>query len=338
MPDYTNISWADFFSHIYIEKEALQYELTERIVSLYPGAHRISIDHYKDVFNRPHQDCMAQKKAPALILAVKHGELIYPGARVCQNFDNHYFYYTSSIMNCPFDCKYCYLKGMYPSSYIVVFVNIDDIFAATEKLLQEHPVYLCVSYDTDILAMEHITGFASKWCDFASKHSGLTIEIRTKSAYDCSALSEYASENIIMAWTLSPDPVIKSYELHTPALSARIAAIQKARENNFTVRLCFDPMIYIKGWEDIYRDFYKEVFAHIDACQIHDISFGLFRISSSYIKTMRSRHPDSVSTYPYTTTDGICSYDKELAGRMSSFAMNCLTQYVPSDKIYQPEW
>lgn len=64
MPDYTNISWADFFSHIYIEKEALEYELTEQILAMYPDAVRIQIEHYKDIFNRPHQDCEIQKKSP----------------------------------------------------------------------------------------------------------------------------------------------------------------------------------------------------------------------------------------------------------------------------------
>ena len=29
-------------------------------------------------------------------------------------------------MNCPFDCEYCYLKGMYQTPYTVVFVNFED--------------------------------------------------------------------------------------------------------------------------------------------------------------------------------------------------------------------
>ena len=316
----------------------MQYELTERILSMYPDAVRIKIGHYKDIFNRPHQDCELQKKAPSLVLAVKHGELIYPGARVCQNFDNHYFYYTSSIMNCPFDCKYCYLKGMYPSSCIVVFVNLEDIFDETERLLSEHPVYLCVSYDTDLLAMEHITGFASKWCDFASRHDGLTIEIRTKSAFDCTSLARYAGPNIIMAWTLSPEPVIRGYELHTPLLAARLTAVRKACACGFPVRLCFDPMIYIDNWPQVYGDFYRDVFEAVDAGTIHDVSCGLFRISSSYIKTMRQRHPDSISAYPYTNIDGICSYSSGLSDMMSRYAMDCISRYISADKIYQPEW
>mgnify|MGYP006970641936 FL=1 len=30
------------------------------------------------------------------------------------------------MMNCIYDCSYCYLKGMYPSGHMVLFVNIED--------------------------------------------------------------------------------------------------------------------------------------------------------------------------------------------------------------------
>lgn len=80
-----------------------------------------------------------------------------------------HFYYTSCMMNCVFDCEYCYLKGMYPSGNVVLFVNLDDIFDEVYKLLQKHPVYLCVSYDTDLLAVENIFGYTKRWVDFAER-------------------------------------------------------------------------------------------------------------------------------------------------------------------------
>ena len=72
-------------------------------------------------------------------------------------------------MNCVFDCEYCYLKGMYPSANLVVFVNLEDIFAEVEKRLAAHSVYLCVSYDTDLLALEHLTGYAARWIEFVRR-------------------------------------------------------------------------------------------------------------------------------------------------------------------------
>ena len=71
-------------------------------------------------------------------------------------------------------------KGMYPSGNVVLFVNLDDIFDEVYKLLQKHPVYLCVSYDTDLLAVENIFGYTKRWVDFAERHTDLKIEIRNK--------------------------------------------------------------------------------------------------------------------------------------------------------------
>ena len=68
--------------------------------------------------------------------------------------------------DCIYDCEYCYLKGMYPSANIVIFVNIEDIFEELHRMLSEHPVYLCVSYDTDLLAFEAMTGYVREWEHF----------------------------------------------------------------------------------------------------------------------------------------------------------------------------
>ena len=141
----------------------------------------IFIEHYKDLFNRSHQNFAKQKKAPALILAKKTGTLIYKGAPVCQSFGNEHFYYTSCMMNCIYHCDYCYLQGMYPSGHVVVFVNLEDYFNELQLLLQQHSIYLCISYDTDLLALESRFGFVKQWLLFASKYNNLSLEIRTKS-------------------------------------------------------------------------------------------------------------------------------------------------------------
>ena len=71
---------------------------------------------------------------------------------------------------------------MYPCGFLTVFVNIEDYFKELEEILKEHPVYLCVSYDTDLLALEGMLGFCEKWIGFANGHKDLKIEIRTKCA------------------------------------------------------------------------------------------------------------------------------------------------------------
>lgn len=335
MSSYEKTLSAKPFSHIYIEKEAFNYPLTHSILDSFKDSVLIDINHYKDVFNQTHQSFYQQKQTPALILAVKHGELIYPGAKVCQSFGNDHFYYTSNIMNCVFDCDYCYLSGMYPSGNIVIFVNQNDIFNQVDLLLKNHPVYLCVSYDTDLLAMEKLTGFVKNWTEFARKRPDLKIEIRTKSATLDFFDSFGSGRNIIFAWTLSPDEIISLYEHKTPSLLQRITSINHAIGKGYTIRLCFDPMIYVKDYEKIYSNMYKTVFQNIDASKILDVSLGLFRISSSYLKNMRKGKPSEISAYPYVCTDGVMGYEKEKSDKMLDFARREISKYFNPDLIFE---
>ena len=134
------------FTHIYVEERAYGYPLTEKILAKIPEAHVIRIKHYKDVFDRKRQNAPLQKEHQALIIAVREGSRIFKGAPVCQSMGQKNFYYASSMMNCPFDCEYCYLKGMYPSSNMVVFVNLEDYRSDVEDKLKEGPMYVCASF------------------------------------------------------------------------------------------------------------------------------------------------------------------------------------------------
>lgn len=321
------------FSHIYIEEAAYSYPLCTDIINKFPYAEVIRIAHYKDVFNRANQNFIRQKESGTLILAVNNGELIYKGARVCQNFGNDNFYYCSNIMNCFYDCEYCYLQGMYPSGYMVVFVNYEDYFTKIQDLLKTQSMYICISYDTDLLTTEAITGLTEKWIDFVNKNPNLTIEIRTKSAFDVTRFNN-CSERVIFAWTLSPDYVASNYEHHTPALSARLNAVNKAITSGFSVRLCFDPMINIPNYKAIYEEFFSTVFNSMDYKKIYDASLGLFRISSSYMKAMRKKRFCAITAYPYETVDGICSYDEKKSDEMLNFARSEISKYIPAEKIF----
>lgn len=326
--------FANNYSHIYIEDEALSYPMTQDILKHFPESRIIRIRHYKDMFNRAKQDFVMQKHAQSLILAVNHSELIYPGARFCQSFGNEHFYYTSNIMNCIYDCEYCYLQGMYPSGNMVIFVNIEDYFSRIRELLKKHPMYICISYDTDLLAMEGLCGFTQKWIDFTIDNPDLTIEVRTKSMYDITRLKGSSHPDIVWAWTLSPDEVV-CYEHFTPSLTSRLNAIRKALELDCRVRLCFDPMILIPDYKSIYGSFYKYVFEQLDASKIYDVSIGLFRISADYLKSMRRKRACAITAYPYENINGMCSYDTKKTGEMLDFAESELSKYYPSDRIYK---
>ena len=336
--------YQEHFQHIYVEEAILQSPDVERILRKFPKAKVIPIRHYKDVFNRKKQGRLDQSRSRKLILAKKEGQRLYDGAVVCQDFSESHFCYTSLLMNCPFHCAYCYLQGMYPSSNLVMFLNLEDYFSDCKKWIAEKgSLYLCISYDSDLLAMEGVYPYVEEFARFLNQENALRIEVRTKAGGEGLwrkmqrlPLSSDARKRMIFAFTLSPEEIIEEAEEGTARLSSRIFAIQKALEEGYLVRLCFDPMIYHPRWKELYGDLLQEVFEKIPMEQIHDCSVGSFRISESYLKAMGKALPSSPHTqFPYENTGGYYHYPKELMEEMEGFLYSRLQEKLPKEKIFR---
>ena len=336
--------YQEHFQHIYVEEAILQSPDVERVLRKFPKAKVIPIKHYKDVFNRKKQGRLAQSRSSKLILAKKEGQRLYDGAVVCQDFSESHFCYTSLLMNCPFHCAYCYLQGMYPSSNLVMFLNLEDYFSDCRKWIAEKgSLYLCISYDTDLLAMEGIYPYVEEFARFLNQENALRIEVRTKAGGEGLwrkmqklPLSSEGRKRMIFAFTLSPEEIIEEAEEGSARLSSRIFAIQKALEEGYLVRLCFDPMIYHPRWKELYSDLLQEVFEKIPMEQIHDCSVGSFRISESYLKAMGKALPNSPHTqFPYENTGGYYHYPKELMEEMEGFLYSRLQEKLPKEKIFR---
>ena len=334
--DYENLP----FTHIYVEKRVQTHSRTREILTHFPSAQIVAIDHYKDVFNRRGQDAPLQHRFQSLILARKEDHFFYEGAPVCQDFGNTNFYYCSTMMNCLFDCSYCYLKGMYPSGHMVIFVNLEDYFSELDAFLAHKSMYLCVSYDADLLAMEPLAGYAKLWSDYATLHENLKLEIRTKSARLAMWEELPCLSNVIYAFTLSPQKMIDACERGTPSAKARIACALAGLEKKFPVRLCFDPMLYLPTW----REDYGELLSELDAAfaghdltmqKLTDVSVGTFRISQDYMKKLRRALPTaSAVQFPYVNVGGVYQYPPRLLKEMEEYLIEELAKRIDKEKIY----
>ena len=332
------------FSHIYIEEALLGGEEAEAILWKFPKAKCIPIRHYKDLFNRRKQNRALQEKSRKLILAKKEGQRIYPGAPVCQSFSENAFYYASLLMNCPFHCEYCYLQGMYPSANLVLFLNLEDYFSDCQRLIKEKgSLYLCISYDTDLLALEELYPFVERFARFLEEEPDLRIEVRTKAGGESlfrrllkMHLSEDAKKRLIFAFTLSPEKIVSEAEHGTAGLKGRLKAVKMAMEEGFTLRLCFDPMLYHADWESLYTELLETVFREIPMEKLYDVSVGSFRISESYLKAMtKACGASPYTSFPYENTDGYYHYPKELLLKMEGFLEHRLLEKLPKEKIFR---
>ena len=101
------------------------------------------------------------------------------------------------------------------------------------------------------------------------------------------------------------------------------------------MRLCFDPMIYTRDWQDEYSKMVDQVSGTIPMGRLRDISVGSFRISETYLKPMRKNMPDSaVIQYPYTNNNGFYQYEEELRGKMEKSLDDMLIKHIDKDRIF----
>jgi len=189
---------------------------------------------------------------------------------------------------------------------------------------------VCASYDTDLLAMEGITGFTRLWIEFAKTHGHITVELRTKSANYASVADMAPVDNVILAWSLSPDAYITAFEAGTPGLNARIDNINRAASDGWKVRLCVDPLLYLPGCADVYASFLNGLFARVPPGSIHDMCFGPLRAPSYMMKKIYKLNPNALTAYPFDTKDGESTYQKKHIQEL----YDVVKLHLPDVKVY----
>ncbi len=228
---------------------------------------------------------------------------------------------------------------MYNSGHLVVFVNTRDYFCSLDALRVSKPdKQLCVyiSFESDLPALEGILGLCRLWLCYAQQQPNILFEIRTKSSNTGFYSDIRPFPNVILAWTLTPEYVISHYEQDTAALDSRLNAIRSAIRAGWQVRLCFDPLLYFKGYEESYVKFFSHVFSMIDASAIRDISVGTFRMPSGYFRQAKKACAGSELYFgPFVADSGIYGYSRQISEALASCAYREIAQYADESKIFQ---
>ena len=331
--------WLPDFSHLYVESAARDYPLTGKLLKRFPKSQRVWIDDYLEVFARSRQNFQMQKRSMKLILAVKKDNFLYAGSNNAQDFGYPNFHYNTLILNCLYNCDYCFLQGMYPSANVVLYVNTEDFFEATRRAVERRadpdtPLYLAISYDTDLLAFESLAHYCRLWIEFCRETPDLLVEIRTKSANYAGLGKLPPHPRAILAWTLSPDEVVRAYEKLTPSLDKRLQAAARAQADGWPVCLCFDPVLRIPNWREAYKQCVEKTFERIDPGRVRNVSVGVFRMNREYFKRMKKSRDDSdILFYPYKSDGNVVTHSTLERREMTGFLKETLEQYIDKEKI-----
>lgn len=326
------------FPIIYIEESVVSHPNTKDICKRFPNSTPILCKRYGEVFNRKAQNFRLQKKRPSLILAKKHENFVLKNPPECQGIGETRNYYFSHMINCPFDCRYCFLQGMYRSANYVYFVNGEDFESSIQKKIQEFPDETSCffsGYDCDSLALEPITHFAEKILLFFEKNPSAILELRTKSEQISFLLDRKPLKNCIIAFTLNPDKISKSLEHKAPSLPRRLSAIKHLQERGWSIGLRFDPLIYCKEFKSLYKRFLQDVFLEIDACSIHSASFGPFRLPQKIYKKISSLYPhEALFAHSMEKRNETVSYSEKQESELLRFFKEELLKYLPENLLF----
>ncbi|MCK4841586.1 MAG: DNA photolyase [Methylococcales bacterium] len=322
---------------LYIEENIRHHPRTISICERFPQARKVLCERYGEVFNPKAQNFRIQKQAPALILAEKYQSFALP-APPGYGIGTEKNYYFSHMLNCLYDCRYCFLQGMYQSANYVLFVNFEDYQQHIKQICETTPdeaVHFFSGYDCDSLALEPVTGFAEHFLPFFADIPNAWLELRTKSTQIRSLLNRKPDPRCIVAFSLSPDEIAQKVEDKAPALSRRIDALCKLQAQGWQLGLRFDPLIYQTGYQQQYKALFEQVFSRISVDSLHSVSLGVFRLPEKYFKKIHKLYPEEVLfSSPLETSNKITSYKSELEQQMMQYCSDELLTYIPRSKFF----
>ena len=328
-------------SCIYIESAVRDHPRSQQILARFKKTPVVEIEHYGEVFNPRAQNFRLQKNNPALIVARKHkGHVL--AAPEGYGLEGAHHYYFSHMLNCIYDCRYCFLQGMYQSAHQVVFVNYEDFAGEIEAVAQNHAaeqVWFYSGYDCDSLANEPLTRFTEFFIPLFARIDNAWLELRTKSTQVRAMLNREPSPRVVTAFSFSDHVSHGKLEHGVPAIGKRIDAMRALIEAGWQVGLRFDPLVYHDSYQAEFIRLLDEVFAAIDGEQLHSVSLGSFRLTRNHFRQVSRLYPEEpLFAQDLELNNGIVSYAPAREQAMIEFCEEKLMQRIPSHKYHPCQW
>ena len=323
---------------IYVEEAIKNHPRTKFILKKFKKSRIISINKYGEIFNKRNQNFRIQKANPCLILSNKKDSFVLPAPEGFGIGSSKSFYF-SHMYNCIYDCRYCFLQGMYSSANYVIFVNFEDFDTAIKKTIEKHinsKLTFFSGYDCDSLALENVTGFAKHILSIFKTYSQIEIEFRTKSVQKEPFLSMNPMQNVILAYSLMPELMSKSLDNKAPSISKRIRVISELASRGWKIGLRFDPLIHGENWKELYKELLENLYNNIPLDNLHSVSFGSLRFPKKMFKDIFKLYPkEPLFTGPLFLNNKIISYDIAIEEEMTSYCKDISLKYIDKDRIFK---
>jgi len=328
-------------SRVYVEAEIRDHPRAQLLLKRLHKLPVIEIEHFGEVFNPRAQNFRLQKKDPAIIIAAKkQGHVLAAPEGYGLGGDRHYYF--SHMLNCIYDCRYCFLQGMYQSAHQLLFVNYEDFgaqIAQTAALHAGQQVWFYSGYDCDSLANEPMTQFTDYFIPQIASIDNAWLELRTKSTQIRSMLKLQPVSRVVTAFSFSDHFSHSKLEHGVPTIARRIDAMRRLIDAGWAVGLRFDPVVYHQHYQTAFVKLLDEIFSVIDAHKLHSVSLGSFRLTRDHFRKLTRLYPEEpLFAQNLELNNGIIGYPLAREHEMIEFCETQLMKHIPRHTYHPCEW
>ncbi len=204
-------------------------------------------------------------------------------------------YYNLNLhTGCPYDCSYCILQTYLETKEPIFYNNFDKLITDLDNLNRtESDVRIGTGELSDSLAYDYETDYSRKILEIFSDYPNIFFEFKTKSDHIRKIIHFGNPGNIIVAWSLNPQTIIRREERGSASLKQRLSALRTVQENGFKVALHFDPLLFFENWKWEYTELVREISKYLDPGRLAWWSLGALRFPHTLRQHIFS-HADSI--------------------------------------------
>jgi spore photoproduct lyase len=322
---------------IFISKSSYKEEMVKNALNQFKKSEVIILnDKEKPEYSNYHP---IEKGKKWLFFTKNIGGLLKPCPCTPQYISCNYFV-LNPVLNCNFDCAYCFLQLYLNNPIITVNTNFEDFDREVSSFKNSYPgKFLRIGSGqwSDSLSMDGFLNISPRLIKKIAAIPGTILELKTKSNKIESILDYPESpNNVVISWSVNPDKIIKGQEYKTSTLSERINAAKKCQDKGYLIGLHFDPLIHYPGWEEDYSNLIKYIFENLEKERIIWISLGSLRFAPKLKPIIQSRFPKNslITGELIPGKDEKLRYFKKIRIWLYKFIFNEIIRYDKDAFIY----
>ncbi|KMK76977.1 spore photoproduct lyase [Alkalihalobacillus pseudalcaliphilus] len=281
---------------VYIEPQALDYPLGRELKSKFEklGIEIRTTTSHNQVRNIPGDSELQQYRNAKSTFVV--------GVRKTLKFDTSKpsaEYAIPLATGCFAHCHYCYLQTTLGNKpYIRTYVNLDEIYDAAEKYMQERAPDITrfeAACTSDIVGIDHLTHSLKKTIEFIGQKEHGRLRFVTKFHHVDHLLDAKHNGNTRFRFSMNSDYVIKKFEPGTSSFLERIEAAGKVANADYPLGFIIAPLYLHDNWEQGYLELFERLEAELPHYARKDLTFELIqhRFTKTAKNIIQKRYPKS---------------------------------------------